>query len=77
MALMHIQIKIFLNPMRKYCWIKSNPTFNGLKQVLYEPEDRIRISSLMPERKPSYQVIKQVEFLMRTFQQNQYYLMIN
>lgn len=63
----HTNKDIFEPDENKYCWIKSNPTFNGLKQVLYEPEDRIRISSLMPERKPSYQVIKQVEFFDENF----------
>lgn len=27
----------------RYCWIKADPTFEGLKQVLYEPEDRVVI----------------------------------
>ena len=35
----------------------SSPTFNGLKQILYEPETRIAISSLIPESKHEYQVI--------------------
>ena len=29
-------------PIEKYCWIKANLTFNGLKQIVYEP-DRIYI----------------------------------
>lgn len=31
------------------CWIKSDTTFEGLKQILYEPEDRVVISSDNPE----------------------------
>lgn len=27
----------------RYCWIKSDPTFEGLKQLLYEPSDRVVI----------------------------------
>lgn len=25
-------------PINRFCWIKSDPTFEGLKQILYEPE---------------------------------------
>lgn len=39
----------------KFCWIKSDTTFEGLKQVLYEPADRIRIQASNPdERKHIY-----------------------
>ncbi len=31
------------NPIEKFCWIKADPTFEGLKQVIIEPEDRIFI----------------------------------
>lgn len=27
----------------RYCWIKADPTFEGLKQLLYEPSDRVII----------------------------------
>lgn len=30
-------------PCDKYCWIKADPTFEGLKQVVNEPEDRVFI----------------------------------
>lgn len=26
---------------QSFCWIKSDPTYEGLKQILYEPEERI------------------------------------
>lgn len=29
-------------------WIKADPTFEGLKQIIYEPEDRVRIQSEDP-----------------------------
>lgn len=32
----------------RFCWIKADPTFEGLKQVIYEPEERIRIQSVNP-----------------------------
>ena len=29
----------------RYCWIKADPTFEGLRQVLYEPEDRVQLQA--------------------------------
>ena len=36
-------------PTDKYCWIKADPTFDGLKQILIEPEDRIYIGPVPPK----------------------------
>ena len=44
-------------PNNKYTWIKADPTFEGLKQILYEPESRVRIQELCPDNKADYQVI--------------------
>ncbi len=57
----HINSKIFEPTEQRYCWIKSDPTFNGLRQILYEPEERVRISALKPEEKQHYYVIDRVE----------------
>lgn len=32
----------------KFTWIKADPTFEGLKQIIYEPEDRVRIQASNP-----------------------------
>ena len=32
----------------RYCWIKADPTFEGLKQVLYEPDERVCIQEANP-----------------------------
>lgn len=32
----------------RYCWIKADPTFEGLKQLLYEPEERVAIQQNNP-----------------------------
>lgn len=34
--------------LNRFCRIKANPTFEWLKQVLYEPEDRVRIQENNP-----------------------------
>ena len=36
-------------PCDKYCWIKADPTFEGLKQIVNEPEDRIFIGKTPPK----------------------------
>lgn len=42
-------------------WIKADPTFEGLKQILFEPEERVAVSDTCPDYKPSYLVIDHVE----------------
>jgi len=37
------------NPCERYCWIKADPTFEGLKQIVNEPEDRIFIGKTPPK----------------------------
>ena len=32
-----------------FTWIKADPTFEGLKQIIYEPEERIKIQKEEPE----------------------------
>lgn len=46
---------------KENCWIKADPTFEGLKQIIYEPEDRVRINKTLPEDKAGYQVIEKIE----------------
>lgn len=36
-------------PINKYCWIKADPTFNGLRQIVNEPEDRVCIGRIPPK----------------------------
>ena len=43
----------------RYCWIKADPAFEGLKQLLYEPSDRIAIQQDDPTPiKSNYTVAK-------------------
>lgn len=44
-----------------YCWIKAEPTFEGLKQVLYEPRERIFIGDQPPRLKNDYQIIESIQ----------------
>ena len=53
--------KVGVFPNNRITWIKADPTFEGLKQVLFEPEARIRITETCPDTKFDYNVIDYVE----------------
>lgn len=52
---------------RNYCWIKCEPSFEGIKQIIYEPECRVKIQTEKPEEKPDYLVIDSIEIKHRDF----------
>ena len=54
--------KVFEPSLRRNCWIKADPTFNGLRQVIYEP-DRVKIQELSPGDKSEYQTIRRVRYI--------------
>ncbi len=43
-------------------WIKADPTFEGLKQIIYEPEQRVKIQKEKPDFKEDKLVIDEVRF---------------
>ena len=43
-------------------WIKAQLSFEGLKQVLYEPSERLRVQINEPDEKNVYQVIDAIRF---------------
>ncbi len=45
----------------KFSWIKADTTFEGLKQVMYEPEERISLLENKPDYKQSYHLIDSIE----------------
>ncbi|MBT3209867.1 MAG: hypothetical protein HN704_10865 [Bacteroidetes bacterium] len=47
--------------IKNITWIKADPTFEGLKQITYEPELRVGFSIDNPEKKSNYQVIDKLE----------------
>ncbi len=62
--------KLFKPDLNKFTWIKSNPTFEGLKQVIYEPAERVKIVENCPEEKTPYLVIDKVRFVDKTDNKN-------
>lgn len=60
---------------KEITWVKSDMTFEGLRQTLFEPETRIKIQSEKPEEKKSYLIIDKLKFIdnsgMNIFQDNE------
>ncbi len=61
----------------KYCcntWIKADTTFEGLKQILYEPEERVCVQNEKPGYKPTYQIIDSITLQEYEFWHDKVYL---
>lgn len=39
----HLLDDICKPDLDRYTWIKADPTFEGLKQIIYEPDGRVQI----------------------------------
>lgn len=63
--------------LNRFCRIKADPTFEWLKQILYEPEDRVKIQEELPENKESYVVIDKVNFSDNNFSPDDIYISKN
>lgn len=47
----------------RFTWIKSDLSFDGLKQIIFEPEQRVKIQEAEPDFKEDKLVIDQVRFI--------------
>ena len=56
----HAVETLFKPDMDRFCWIKCDPTFQGLRQILWEPEDRIHIGVLPPQPSDQSQQIQKI-----------------
>jgi len=43
------------------CWIKADTTFEGLKQIIYEPEERVRIQPENPEYRKNIYTLSSIK----------------
>jgi ABC-type lipoprotein export system ATPase subunit len=50
--------KIGAAPNGKFTWIKADVSFDGLRQIIFEPEDRVFIGSTPPDEKDTTKLIK-------------------
>ncbi len=55
--------KLFEPDHKRYTWIKANPSFEGLKQVMLEPGHRVTIQPNAPSSKRLYNVIDCVRLI--------------
>src|SRR3990167_9952811 len=46
---------------KKFSWIKADPTFEGLKQIMYEPELRVRVQEDNPSEEETFAKIEALE----------------
>lgn len=46
----------------KNCWIKADPTFEGLKQIIFEPTERVKIQKDSPEKSENKLFIENLNF---------------
>jgi len=58
----HGLASLFRPDQDRFCWIKSDPTFHGLRQILWEPEARIHIGAVPPQPTDQNQLISRVRF---------------
>ena len=58
----HKEVDLFKPNQDRYCWIKADLTFDGLKQIIFEPKDRVRIQSIKPDSKNDRHIISEIQF---------------
>ncbi len=59
----HTVEEMFRPALNRHTWIKADLTFEGLKQVVYDPSSRVAVQELSPQQKSGYQTIDRVRFL--------------
>jgi ABC-type cobalamin/Fe3+-siderophores transport system ATPase subunit len=57
----HEIAKLFKPTDDRFCWVKADPTFEGLRQLLYEPGDRVHIGPSPPVYHDEARVIRAVK----------------
>ncbi len=58
----HSYDRMFNPDDERHCWIKAQPTFEGLLQILYEPATRVIIQKDVPFSKDQHQLIRSIQF---------------
>ena len=70
----HSYDRLFRPCENRYCWIKAEPTYEGLQQIRYEPGDRVAIQQNKPDEKDPHQIIDYIIFDNEDFQVEPIYL---
>lgn len=58
---------LFEPALQRYTWIKADLTFEGLRQTIYEPQERVKIQEVKPDEKLDYHVIDSITFKNENF----------
>lgn len=58
---------LFEPALQRHTWIKADLTFEGLKQTIYEPQERVKIQEVKPDEKLAYHVIDSITFKNENF----------
>lgn len=58
----HSYEEMFNPSGERHCWIKAQPSFEGLLQILYEPATRVMIQKDIPFAKDIHQLIRSIRF---------------
>lgn len=53
-------------PSNRITWIRADPSFQGFRQIFFEPNERVAIQELAPQEKVQYLVIDRVKFIDRS-----------
>ena len=62
------EIDSLLEPaLQRHTWIKADLTFEGLRQTIYEPQERVKIQEVKPDEKLAYHVIDSIIFKNENF----------
>lgn len=64
----HSYERMFSPDENRFCWIKAEPSFEGLMQIIYEPNERVAIQSDNPNNKNIHQIIESIQFDDERFQ---------
>lgn len=70
----HDYDRMFAPSEDRNCWIKAELTFDGLQQILFEPDERVRIQKDCPEEKDPHQLIDYIRFCDDRFQEEAIFL---
>lgn len=57
----HSVDRLFKPDQDRFCWIKADPTFEGLRQVLWEPDARVHVGKSKPQLSDESRVISNLK----------------
>lgn len=59
----HNYEELFVKNSERGTWIKADVSFEGLRQIIFEPADRVHLSNEKPNKKDSKNIIEEVKII--------------